>query len=524
MSRNLIELGLPAGVKIVEGPISRVTVSEDRAEVTRSIELSWEAGRFSVFLDGVTPFLHDASLRIIPESGSGLQPGNARMLRRYVRPGEDERNQEEEYLKRADQLAWKIRSETDQLARTQMLLRNLNVQLSSCRDNFLRKVVNEGSRASEFSNDVDALLGNKAALLKECRDLRRSISDSGRELRILQNETQAEPGLKRKAAGILLSLEAGGPGHGILNISYEVPCAQWRMQHEAHLLETEGADRTMRFISHGMVWQKTGEDWENAELTLSTARPGKNRELKLPGEDRLSLREKTQEEKKEIRVAIRDQKISHSGLPPRDSGPEIADDGGLTRNYQSKGPVNIKSDGKPYLIELEEQEFPCETAYVAASELSERVFLRSRQIAGNRPILAGPVELYRDGGFTGRGFLDYTGGGSAFELYWGSDDFVLLERNVERSDQKAGTFSAQKKETHVSILVRNLRNTPIEFSLKERVPVSELEQVKVEMIEPAQKPAPDEDGILIFPVRVEAKGESRVNYSYRMLLDKNVVL
>jgi len=173
---------------------------------------------------------------------------------------------------------------------------------------------------------------------------------------------------------------------------------------------------------------------------------------------------------------------------------------------------------------LEEQEFSCETAYVAASELSNRVYLRSRQTAAARPILAGPVELYRDGGFIGRGFLDYTGGGAVFELYWGSDDFVLLERNVESSDKKAGTFSSRKKEFQVSILVQNLRNETIEFSLKERIPVSELEQVTVEIIEPAKQPAPDEDGMLIFPVQVEAKGETKIQYSYRMLLDKNVIL
>ena len=62
-------------------------------------------------------------------------------------------------------------------------------------------------------------------------------------------------------------LEVTAPGQLDLALTYAVPGTNWSPTYEARILP---AERAMQFGFFALIRQKTGENWENVELTLST--------------------------------------------------------------------------------------------------------------------------------------------------------------------------------------------------------------------------------------------------------------
>ncbi|PAA68423.1 hypothetical protein BOX15_Mlig000294g1, partial [Macrostomum lignano] len=56
-----------------------------------------------------------------------------------------------------------------------------------------------------------------------------------------------------------------------LHFSYVVSRARWSPKYDIRVFSNESA---MKIIYYGMVQQNTGEDWENAQISLSTSMPG----------------------------------------------------------------------------------------------------------------------------------------------------------------------------------------------------------------------------------------------------------
>jgi hypothetical protein len=68
------------------------------------------------------------------------------------------------------------------------------------------------------------------------------------------------PAIKGKVVGLALA------------VSYAVPSAGWQPIWEARL---EPGEAKVELALHGSVWQRTGEDWKDARLAVSTAAPAR---------------------------------------------------------------------------------------------------------------------------------------------------------------------------------------------------------------------------------------------------------
>lgn len=522
-SKKMLPEALPDGVQIISAPIEAVCISEDRAEIRRTADISLLKGQGTVFVDDITVFAHDPSLSVLVDSPVAPEIGNARIIRYYVAPGGDYRLKEQALLKKLDALAEQYQGMLDERKIDRHKAAALQKALRESREGIVREIVHCKEEDEGYKTRLEQLLSRFSGLLDNDLRWHLTFRDLIEKIEILVREAQEDPGLIGKRAGILIRYASFQAGEGQLTIRYEVPCAQWRPFHEAHLLQKRADSEKVLLITHGAVWQNTGEDWHDAKITLSTARPSLGLELPLPVEDFLKVREKTKEERKQIRVAIRDEVIKDTGLTG-DYGPGVPDDDGQTQNYTAPARVTIPADGQPYMVELHRFESKSKSSLMAAPELSDRVFLRSQLEASNRPILSGPVELYRNGGFLGKGFIDFVGPAEPFYLYWGSEDFVQLVRWVDTDTDKGKVITKSKQIYTVNLLIRNINNEPVDFTLIERIPVSELEQVQVKIFQLPNNAKPDKDGFVRSTVNVPPLSEEKLIFKYSLVIDKNVVM
>ena len=77
-------------------------------------------------------------------------------------------------------------------------------------------------------------------------------------------------GKSRAAVPVARELEAEHAGTLQLDVSYRLPGAGWRPAYEAR---AETGTDAVELVSYGLVRQRTGEDWRDVRLTLSTAKP-----------------------------------------------------------------------------------------------------------------------------------------------------------------------------------------------------------------------------------------------------------
>jgi uncharacterized protein (TIGR02231 family) len=113
-------------------------------------------------------------------------------------------------------------------------------------------------------------------------------------------------------------------------------------------------------------------------------------------------------------------------------------------------------------------------------------FLEARFVQGeDAPLLPGRVSIYRDGVFVGRDQMASASKGEPVRLGFGADDKIKVERTVvKRNEGSAGLIVTTSKtdERSFKTTVRNGHDFPIKIAIEDQLPVSENEEIQVEML------------------------------------------
>jgi len=520
---------IPQTSLTVPAPVRRVTITEDQADVRREAPVSLGEGPQALLVPDVTPALIDATLwaDVVMDEGpvervERPEVGSVRCVRWLVPespPDGGDGHSLEAALEALALEALALQDAWERLAGRQHALAQAR---PPALQGVLEQVALDGAPPEQYGRLLDGLVERIGALHLEdfqlgaqARALAERFDHLAAEWRHLKSGRERV----RTRAGILITLEARHRGTGTLRCGYQVPCAQWRPQHEAHLVSEE----KVLLVSHGVVWQHTGEDWADVELTLFTAKPSLGLDAALPGEDLLRLRDKTREEMKRIRVEARDQAIQSLG---GDEGgePPLPSDGGETQVYLVPGAVSLASNGRPAVLRLESGYLEAATAMRATPELDGHVFCVSRTRNNrSRPILAGPVALHRSGTYVGTGQVDFVGSNEPFQLWWGSEDLLRIERYVDEKEEDATLLQCRRTTTTVTVRMRNLAGEDARFQILERVPVSELAQVRVKVKRlPDGTAPPDANGFVTVDVALGPREERTCEVSWVTEMDGDV--
>jgi uncharacterized protein (TIGR02231 family) len=496
----------------IKAPVRTVVLLEDRAQVTRRVEADLPAGPSRLRVLAVTPLLADRTLLARPPVG--LHIDELKVKRRW-RIGAVEQPPDAAALSHAAvRLDGEIadRSETAQAAsqRRTLLVQSAKLLVDS--------VNKELPYAPKFEPRWEADLEEAYRRLREQDD----------QLKESQSGVQA---LKRELAGVRtrqnightpsetfeaelqIDLTLDKPGRVAFDVEYTVPCALWRPIHRATL---SGAE--LKFECEAAVWQNTGEEWKDVELKFSTARSTQRAEPPLLADDWLRVQRR---QEKKVSVQIREQEIATTGEGAAATGglPGV-DDGGETRLLDAAVRTTVVSDGRMRRIPVFQFSAPAEVDRIACPELEPLVHLRARQAnTGKHPLLAGPVDLLRGSGYVGRSQVKFVAPGEKFALGFGSEDGVRVRRDTSGQEERAKLTGKQTITRRVTLYLSNLDDAPAAFLVQERIPVSEIDKVKIEVDAKETKPTPivDVQGIATWKVVVPAHGTDQIKLVYQIV-------
>jgi len=328
------------------------------------------------------------------------------------------------------------------------------------------------------------------------------------------------------AAEIVVDVSVTTAGEHTLTLDYVVPCAMWRPIHRAALGPVAANEADLRVACEAAMWQATGEDWHDVELSFSTARPTQRAEPPALSDDRLRAQRRVE---RRVVVEVREQAIATTGEGAGAEAPELqgVDDGGEVRLLRAATRASVKADGRLARVPLFSAQGRAEVDRIARPERSPLVHLRSRQeLRAPHPLLAGPVELLREGGYVGLAEIGFVAPGERFVLGWGGDESLRVGRRVDQRVEVGRVFGKQTVTRTVELFLSNLEDRPAAFRLEERVPVSEIADVQVQIDAKATRPAarPDEHGIVAWDVELPPLGTAEVKLVYEITAGADVVL
>jgi uncharacterized protein (TIGR02231 family) len=162
------------------------------------------------------------------------------------------------------------------------------------------------------------------------------------------------------------------------------------------------------------------------------------------------------------------------------------------------------------------------TAFIEAS------FIESE----DAPLLPGRVAIYRDGVHIGGGRMPAGSKDETVRLGFGADDKVKIERSVvKRNEGSAGLIVTSKTdERSFKTSVRNGHDFPIKVAIEDQLPVSENDEIAVELLSSSTPPTTtnlhDKRGVLEWAVEVKPGEAKDINFAWRMRWpkDKGVVM
>jgi len=256
---------------------------------------------------------------------------------------------------------------------------------------------------------------------------------------------------------------------------------------------------------------------------FSTARSSLGQSPPLLTDDLLGAQrksEKTRVEAREVRVQI----ASVAGAPDTGSSDAVnlpgVDDGGETQNLRAAGPLTIPSDGRPHFVPLFQFSSDVETSRVLMAELEPRIFLKTvAKNTGRYPVLAGPVELVQDSGPVGRTEILFVAPGAPFELGFGPQDDLRAYRQDRKFEEKIDPLDKWRSvDTLVKIYVSNLTDQPRAITVTERIPVSEVDEVKIEVLDESTKGSPtiDNKGFCTWVISLSAQARTTLQLRWRL--------
>ncbi len=491
-----------------------VVVFPDRAQVTRVTTLTCGA-RVPVSFENIPPIATQDSFR------ARVTGGAVDGMRAELVKNEKEFSPKAEALvKSLEALQLEIENTTDQMSRAQTQTKvgrqytDIAVTLVS------REMAAEKPDLKNWQSAFDSSLGaslSAAKLTSEINAKLRQLRLKEEELRRQLDEVRLEQNRQSWTVEVLASCPAGKTAE--LALTYLVGGASWTPVYEARADESGSA---VDFSTWATIVQRTGEDWNQVELTLSTAVPSQNAtppDLKVL---KVSAYEKAVEKKVLVR---RDEYVEQaqtgSGGETESTGQAVAKSQGLSVQLRVPEKSKVPGDNAPVRLFVGQTKMKASFELRAMPKLMPVAF-RVAELTNTAawPLLAGRVDAFRSTGMVGRYALERVPQGGAFSLTFGVEEAVRVKRTiVNELKRDTGLFNGNKRFTYAyAFEVANYGKTSIEVALAEHLPVSEMNDIIVAVGEKttAGYQLNPKDGIAKWKVSLKAGEKKKVDFAFRV--------
>jgi uncharacterized protein (TIGR02231 family) len=518
--------------------VDAVTVYPDGASVTRVITLDLPAGDNSAVLKDFPLALDPSSLRVEGEAGTKLTIGAIDTRPPRAAPPVN-----------LPELDKRIESLKDERANLQGA-----VDAAAARRKFAERFAEsspagigdkgEARPISEWRAAFAAVAEEVAAADTAIRDAERKQRELDRQIAQLEQDRAQKPPNKLE---VRIDLAASAATKATLRVTYAVRNARWAPLYDARL-DTGAKDRkpALELVRRAEIIQNTGEDWSNVALSVSTVRTARGGNapdlnsliVQYPQLQRpmpaAPIGAASDSVRQFARGGLAKLAEPQAERERADEQQATADVGGFQVMFKIPGRVSLGASEGAKSLRVSTVTLAPDLTVHAAPVKDPTAFLEaSFKQNEDAPLLPGRVSIYRDGSFVGRGQMAAASKDETVRLGFGADDKIKIERAVvKRNEGSAGLIVTTSKtdERSFKTTVRNGHDFPIKIAIEDQLPVSENEEIQVEMLPATTPPTAtnlrDKRGVLEWAYDAKPGEVREIAFAWRVRWpkDKGVVM
>ncbi|MBL8021913.1 MAG: mucoidy inhibitor MuiA family protein [Leptospirales bacterium] len=513
----LIDPAMTAETQPVSGKIEAVTVYSDRALVRRSHSIKLGGTQTTVrFVELPVSLIPDT----IRASATGVTIASI-----SVRPSnqmEDSVLEEHPLKKRIEELNRSIRSETDRLTNYREQLKTLNSFAHLTTTQTDREMRAGAIQVNGWMEAMKYMEDRRLDYLQKIQNSELKIADLQKSQKIVSEQFSRIANARKRSPVDVELVCQGKPGAtGAIHLDYMVSGVSWKGIYDLHG-KSEGGD--FRLESIATVRQKTGEDWNDVQVTLSTARPSLAIAPPTIKPWRVSPGSLSMNDQKPTDALASDDEES-TGKPT--SGESSASDAAEVSTFtvQLPGLESIPSDNSDHRVTMQTATITGTVSHVAIPSRTSFVFLKGKfKNTLSMPLLWSTANVYLDGGFVGTTTPGTKASvGEEFEMYLGPDQRMQVKRTLVKGEIAGSGIISQSVEIHNQwqIEISNYTKKSRDVLILDQFPVSVDPRISTKFLGSNRNDVKaDTRGILSWTVSVAAGQTQKVDFSYNLSLPR----
>jgi hypothetical protein len=188
----------------------------------------------------------------------------------------------------------------------------------------------------------------------------------------------------------------------------------------------------------------------------------------------------------------------------------------LRVEYAIQSKMSIPSDGMDHRVSIATHELPASYEYHVVPKIDPSVYLSAQVVGWEKlNLLSGESNIYFDGTFMGKSYLDVNSTKDTLSFSFGKDSKVSVERTRVKEKSKIKTIgSRQKFDVTWEIKIKNNGGAMIPLIVKDQFPISNQEDIKVKRGDLVDGKADEKTGIITWSFLKGILGSQTITFDY----------
>lgn len=518
--------------------ISAVTVFPTGAEIIRLAKVKIPAGEHTVVIDHLPTTAMSGSVRVEGKATGQLDIGSVDTRRVLVPFGDPEQQASER--RRIELEIEKLRDEHAQI--------EAEVKAADAQKALIAKLTElptvppvpgvPGTASPVDWGQIFTLVGTKLAEAERAqlaahvklRDVERAIADLEKKLAGLAPSQQQRTEVK-------VFVSAAADLEADLTVRYQVSGANWRPYYDARLQTGTKSDAPkLTLVRRASIQQRSGEDWKDVAIELSTTRPGTGTaapdlypmtvdfEAERPPPPPAPVASAPMPRTRAFKQAEEAADAAPAAAELQDARTREAavEAGAFQAIFKVPGKLTVPGNGEQKRVQLDTAQIAPNLVVRATPRIEPKAYLYAKlSTPQGTPYLPGSVSLFRDGTFVGTGQLPQLTPGEEHELGFGADDAVRVKHAlIEEKRGESGIITSSKSDVrNFRITVKNAHAQDVQLTVMDQIPASQHQDIKVELISktpPSRRDVDDKRGVLAWDQKIGANEETVIEFGYRV--------
>ncbi len=461
--------------------ISRVQVYLQGAQVYHSTQLELPPGTHEIIFDSIATSFNNSSLRTALNGEASLVAISQR-LHHTIPPGAQPTPNVTRLLDSIADLQFAIRDKRAEQAALEEEQKLILSQVSA---------VGKSEELIEIAilQKTSDFIGRRLRSIKKGINLlNREIQKSDKRIAALQDTiTMLQANKPRQQ--VVVTVSADKMATVDVEVSYLIDQAGWAPLYD---IRVPAIGEKMQLQYKALVWQKSGIDWRDVQVSVSTRNPLESSDFPVlqpwliepidPG----AIRSKSQLAVEHAARGLYGNIVgAHGATEDEVSRSGLAESVQMLVEFHPDQPYSIPANGKAHMLSLQTDEIQPLYEYFAVPKLDADAFLLARVTQWSQyNLLPGKVNIYFRNSFVGTSSLQPSSVSDTLSISLGRDKNVSIKRRI-RSDYTSSTFLSSDVERSFAyqISARNPYDRPILLTIEEPVPIALNDEVQVDILD-----------------------------------------